>query len=157
MFAPPGATPTEATGTGLAATAALPVLPTLVAVIVTAPAATPVTTPLVDTVATVGALDAQVMTRPNNTFPAASVAVPVSCTLAPTNTVAAVGLIATAATGTSVTVTAAVALLPSLVAVMVAVPAATPLTRPLADTAAAPALGPVHLTPRPVNAVPTAS
>src|SRR5437773_394705 len=59
--------------------------------------------------------------------------------------------------GTFVTVTAAVALLPSLAAVTVAVPAATPVTRPLADTVATPALELVHVTARLVNAFPTES
>ena len=46
------------------------------------------------------------------------------------------GLTATVATGTGITVTAAVPLFPSLVAVMVAVPGATAVTKPLAETVA---------------------
>src|SRR5436190_23419931 len=54
---------TDATGTGFTVIAALPVLPSLVAVIVTAPAAAPVTRPVEETVGVAGALDVQVITR----------------------------------------------------------------------------------------------
>jgi len=157
MFAIAGATATDATGTRLTVTAALPVLPSLVAVIVTAPAATPVTVPAPDTAATPGALETQVIARPERTFPAASVVVAASRTLAPTNTVAVVGLIATAATGTFATVTAAVALFPSLVALRVALPAETPVQRPLPDTVATLPLELVQTTERLVNAFPAES
>src|SRR5256884_8999047 len=99
MFAIAGAPATDAVGTRLTVTAALPVLPSLVAVIVTAPAATPVTSPVADTMATPGALDAQAMARPDNTFPAASVAVAASGRLPPPNTAAGVGVLAHAPAG----------------------------------------------------------
>jgi len=72
-------------------------------------------------------------------------------------TVAAAGLTVTEATGTFVTVMAAVPLCPSLVALMVAEPAATPVTRPLTDTVATAALLVAHVTARPVRAVPVES
>jgi len=52
MLAVAGETATEATGTGVTVTAALPVLASLVAVIVTVPTAPLVTSPLALTVAT---------------------------------------------------------------------------------------------------------
>src|SRR5712691_2766440 len=116
---------TDATGTRFTVTAALPALPSLVAIIVTAPAATPVTRPVEDTVAVAGALDAHVVVRPESTLPAASIGLAASCRLDPTNTSAVGGLIVTEATGTFVTVTAVDPVFPSLVAVIVAVPAAT--------------------------------
>src|SRR2546426_7306312 len=152
-----GLTLTDATGTGFTVTAALPVLPSLVAVIVTAPAATPVTSPVEDTVATAGALDVQVTDRPESTLPAASFSVAVSCTVAPTSTTAVTGLITTDATGTFATVTLADPLLPSLVAVIVTAPAATPITRPLADTVAIAVFELVHVTARPASTFPAAS
>src|SRR5207245_5272886 len=84
---------TDATVTTLPVTAALPVTPSLVAVIVTAPAATPVTSPVDETVAVAGALDTQVIARPDSTAPAASFGLAASCTLAPTSTSAVAGLI----------------------------------------------------------------
>src|SRR5437588_622316 len=157
MLAVAGATETDATGTRFTITAALPVLPSLVAVIVTAPPTTPVTSPPADTVATVGALDAHVTERPVSTLPAASLVVAASCTRVPTSTVAVTGVIATAATGTGATVTAAVPLWPSLVAVIVAAPTATPVTRPLVETVATALLLVVQVTVRPVSGVPLAS
>src|SRR2546422_5332838 len=115
-----GLTLTDATGTGFTVIAALPVLPSLVAVIVTAPAAAPVTSPLEETVAVAGALDAHVIVRPDSTVPAASCGVATSCTPAPTSTSAVAGLITTEATGMFATLTAADAFFPSLVAVSVA-------------------------------------
>ena len=71
--------------------------------------------------ATAVLLLAQVTTRPVSTFPFASLGVAVSCTVCPIPTVAGVGVTVTDATSTT-TVSAAVPLCPSLVAVMVAWP-----------------------------------
>jgi hypothetical protein len=80
--------------------AAVPVLPSLVAVIVTGPpAAMPVTSPVDETVA-IAPLLVHVTSRPVSTFPAASVVVAVSCTVAPTTTIAVAGVTVTDATGT---------------------------------------------------------
>src|SRR2546425_13288072 len=62
-------------------TVALPLLPSLVAVIVADPAATPVTTPLALTVAIAPLLVAHVTARPLRGFPLASLGVAVSCTV----------------------------------------------------------------------------
>src|SRR5205807_275072 len=112
-------------GAGVTVTAAVPLLPSLVAVIVAEPAATAVTSPLPFTVATaVLSLD-HVTVRPESGAPFASSGVAVSCTVNPACTEGDGGLTITAATGTKITVTEAVPLCPSLVAVIGAEPAAT--------------------------------
>jgi hypothetical protein len=64
-----GTTATLATGIGVTVTVAVPDLPSLTAVIVDVPGATPVTRPLLETVATPGAPDVYVIGRPFSTFP----------------------------------------------------------------------------------------
>src|SRR3989441_6136238 len=103
-----GLTATDATGTLVTVTVAVPPLPSLVAVIIADPAATPVTTPLALTVAVAPLLVAHITTRPLSAFPPASLGVAVSCTVCPTVTLADAGLTATDATGTVAIVTAAV-------------------------------------------------
>src|ERR1700688_135363 len=58
------------------------------------------------------------------------------------------------ATGTGMTVMAAAALWPPLVAVIVATPAATPVARPLTETVARLGLLEVQVTTRPLNGLP---
>jgi len=128
---------------------AVPLLPSLVAVIVAEPAATAVTTPLAETVATPVALLDHVTVRPVRTLLAESVVVALSCVLPPTRRATEAGVTATDETGTMVTVMAAVPVLPSLVAVMVAEPAATAATTPLAETDATPGALLDHVTGRP--------
>src|SRR5258705_4607220 len=128
MFAEAGLTVTEATGTGVTVKADVPLFPSLVAVIVAAPAATPVTRPLAFTVAIAGVLDAQVMTRPVSGAPVESMVTAESCRVDATRMLATAGLSATVATGTLITEIAATLLFPSLVPVMVAEPAVTPAT-----------------------------
>src|SRR5438034_1374752 len=124
---------------------------------VAAPALTPVTRPLADTVATAVLPLDQVTVRPVSGLPFASFGVAASCTVCPTDTLADVGLTATDATGTLDTVTAAVPLFPSLAAVIVAAPGLTPVTIPLADTVATPLLPLDQVTVRPVSGLPLAS
>src|SRR6266480_3660271 len=157
MLAVAGLTVTEATGTLVTVMADVPLCPSLVAVIVAEPAATLVTSPLAETVATAALLVAQVTVRPLRAVPFASFGVAVNWVVAPTVRLAVVGLTVTEATGTLVTVMADVPLCPSLVAVIVAEPAATPVTNPLAATATAAALPALHGTTRPLRAVPFAS
>src|SRR6266851_4330886 len=152
-----GLTVTDATGTLVTVTVAVPDLPSLVAVIVADPAATPVTNPLALTVATAGALLDQVTTRPLSVAPAASLVTAESCSVAPTSRPAGAGLTVTLATGTLLTVMADVPLIPSLVAVIVAEPAAIPVTNPLALTVATAALLLPHVTTRPARATPFTS
>src|SRR5207244_610343 len=84
-------------------TIAVPIFPSLVAVIVTPPTARPVTSPLPETLAIVVSLLVQVTTRPVSGAPFASFGVAVSCTVCPTGTVAGDGVTVTEATGTIVT------------------------------------------------------
>src|SRR5437773_446423 len=94
-------------------TVALPLCPSLVAVIVAEPAAAPVTKPLPVTLATDVLLLAHVTVRPDNGVPFASFGVAVSCTVPLTWTEAAAGATLTEATGVGhVTVRIAVSDLP---------------------------------------------
>src|SRR6266567_3592257 len=144
IFAEPVATPvtsplpfTVATGTGFTMIAALALFPSLVAVILADPTPAAVTRPLAFTVATLAASVDQMIARPESGLPLASSGVAVSCCVPPTRIVALVGLKLTDATGT-MTVIAALPLLPSLAAVMLAVPAASAVTSPLPFTVATP-------------------
>ena len=139
--------------------AAVAVFPSLVAVIVELPTATPVTTPAAETVATFCALDVHVTVRPVNALPAASFSATASVNVLPIAIGADDGVIVTVATGTiaAATVIVALPLLPSLVAVIDAVPGATPVTDPLVDTVATVDALVVQVTVRPLNAFPDAS
>jgi len=151
-----GATVTDATGAATL-TADEPLWPSLVAVIVAEPPATPVTSPLPFTVATAVLLLPHVTTRPDSALPLASRGVAVSCTACPTPTLADAGVTLTDATGTGATLTADEPLCPSLVAVIVAEPAATAVTRPMGFTVAIAVLLLPHVTTRPDSALPLAS
>src|SRR5213078_1309227 len=154
-----GVTVTAATGATVTVTLAVPLCPSLVAVIVTGPpAATPLTSPLPFTLAIALLLDCQVITRPVNGLPLASRGVAVSCTVCPIATVPELGVTVTAATGATVTVTLAVPLCPSLVAVIVTgPPGPTPVTSPLPFTLAIALLLDCQVITRPVNGLPLAS
>ena len=152
-----GATATEATGIGVTVIPAVLLLPSLVAVMLAEPGAMPVTRPLGLTVATVVSPLLHVTVRPAKVPPAESFGVAVSCTVCATRIEAVAGETATEATGTGVTVTAALPALPSLVAVIVAVPTAPLVTSPLLLTVATPGLLLTHVTDRPVSAVPVES
>src|ERR1041384_1382652 len=78
-----GATVTDATGTKVTVIVAVPLLPSLVAVMVAEPAAAPVTSPLLVTLATDVLLLAQLTARASG-LPFASFGVALSCTVAPT-------------------------------------------------------------------------
>src|SRR5213593_1888735 len=84
---------------GVTVIAALPLCPSLVAVIVAVPATCPVTSPLPFTVATLVLSLAHVTVRPDSGLPAASLGVAVSCAVCPTASVADGGVTATDATG----------------------------------------------------------
>src|SRR5437773_554307 len=141
MPATAGVTVTVATGRFVTVMADVPFFPSLVAVIVAEPAATPVTNPLALTVATVVSLLTHVPARPVRGVPFESFGVAVSSVVAPTVTLAVAGLTVTDATGT-------------LVAVIVAEPAATPVTNPLVLTVATAVLLLTHVPARPVRGVP---
>jgi hypothetical protein len=73
MVGAAGLTVTEATGIAMTLTAAVPLFPSLAAVIVTGPpTAIPVTSPVAETLATAELLEDQVTVRPDNALPAAS-------------------------------------------------------------------------------------
>jgi len=108
---------------------AVPLLPSLVAVIVAVPTPPPDTSPLPLTEATDALLVAHVTTRPLSELPFASWGIAASCVVCPTVTVAAAGLTITAATGTGVTVTTAVSAAPP------GFPFATTLTVPVSAPA----------------------
>jgi len=140
-------------------TAAVPLCPSEVAVIVVEPATTPVTSPLALTVPTEVLLLDHVTVRPDSALPFASFGVAVSWTVCPTGTDAGVGLTATDATGTVtvVTVMAAVPLFPSDVAAIDVEPAATPVAIPLEFTLATAVLLLAQTMTRPPSAVPVES
>ncbi len=127
------------------------------AVIVADPAPAPLTSPLPLTGATAVLLLPHVTTRPVRAVPFASRGVAVSCTVAPCGTLADAGVTVTDATGTFDTVTNAVPLCPSLVAVIVAAPVATAVTSPLPFTLATAPLLDCQVMTRPVNGFPLAS
>ena len=122
------------------------------------PAATPVTIPVLLTVATAPSLDDHVIGRPARTFPFASDSVAVSVVVDPSAMVDVAGVTTTDATGTSVTVMLAVPTCPSLVAEMVTgPPAATAVTNPASLTVAMVGSLVVQVTTRFVSTLPLES
>jgi hypothetical protein len=116
---------------------AVPVFPSLVAVIVAVPAPTPVTRPVaVFTVATFAALVVHVTVRPVRVLPLASFVTAVSCWVAPTANVTAAGVTETLATGTWITLSDCWPVRPLTVAMTAAWPGVTPMMTPLALTVA---------------------
>jgi hypothetical protein len=95
---------------------AVPLFPSLAAVTVAVPAATAVTTPAEETVATDWSLEIQVMLRPVSVAPDASFSVAESVFVSPATRLAELGETLTLATAGSSTVTDAESRSPSLVA-----------------------------------------
>src|SRR5438094_5503309 len=93
LAAQPGAAP-------VTVMAAVPLCPSLVAVMVAEPGTTPLTRPLEFTVATDVLLLDQVIVRPVSGLPVTSFGVAVSCSVWPACTLDGAGLTATDATGT---------------------------------------------------------
>ena len=153
-------TATVATGMVAAAmvSAAVPLLPSLVAVIVAAPPPAARTSPvMLSTVATAGALDVQRTWRPVSAAPAESRVSAASRSVSPVRRLAVAGVTSTLDTGTSCTASVVVAVFPSAAAVMVALPAATPVTTPFASTRAMLSADDVQVTARPLSVLPAAS
>lgn len=121
------------------------------------PGVAPVTSPVPLTVAVLLSREDHVTVRPVRTVPFASRSVTDNCTVPLVATLAECGLTVTEATGGAETVTPAVPILPSLVAVIVAEPTATAVTRPPADTVATDVFDEAHVMVRPPNAVPVES
>jgi hypothetical protein len=154
------ATVTLLTGTSATVSVRVPLFPSLVAVSVTLPAASPVTSPLGETVASAVFDDVQPMVRPVRTFPAASLSVAVTCSVAPTSTVLELADRVTVATGAgagAATVTVAPPLWPSLVATIDAEPALTAVATPVDDTVTTSGFALDHVMVRPVSVLPAAS
>src|SRR5438046_10222459 len=105
---------------GVTVMAAVPLCPSLMAVIVAEPATTPLTSPLELTVATAVLLLDHAIVRPDSGLPPPSFGVAVSCTVLPSFTFADAGVTLTDATGTPATVMLAEPLCPSLAALSVA-------------------------------------
>jgi hypothetical protein len=155
---------TRAMAGGVTVIVAVPLLPPALAVIVAVPAATAVTTPLDETVATDAALELHVTVCPETGLPFPSTGVAVSACVPPTVSVAELGetfTLATVGGGGAGTVIVAVAVLPPLVAVMVAVPEPTAVTTaldaPLDETVATEPLLVLQATVWPLNGFPEAS
>src|SRR5204863_4075838 len=152
-----GVQSTDATGTLVTFIDEVPPSPSLAPALLAALPISPETRPLLLTVATAVLELDHVTVRPESGVPPASLGVAVSCTVWPACTEAEGGVTSTDATGTFVTVTDEVPLLPSLVAVIVAVPGVTPDTSPLLLTVATAVLELDHVTVRPERGAPLAS
>jgi len=111
-----GLTVTDATGRLATLAFLFPFFPSLVAVIVADPRATPLTRPLGDTVAIELLLVSHVIVRPVSTFPLASLTTAVSCCVDPGDRFTESGLTMTVSTGTLEVVTVAVPVRPSALA-----------------------------------------
>jgi hypothetical protein len=157
IVAEAGATMTEATGTTTTVSADVSALPSLVAIMDAEPAATPVATPELVTVATPVFVDVQEMTRPVNVPPAESRVVAVNEAVPPTAILAVAGVTVTDATGTTITVRTDVSAFVSLVAMMETEPAATPLATPEPFTVAIAVFVDRQVTTRPFSTLPDAS
>jgi hypothetical protein len=157
MLTDGGLTDTLATGTGVTVTLVLPLLPPAVASMVADPGATAFTTPVSETVATRALLELQVTGRSVTTVPSASRTVAVNVVDWPLVTLTLAGSTATLPTGTRITVTVALPVLPSLSAVTVAVPGATAVTTPPSETMATRASLVAQVTPRSVTTAPVTS
>ena len=151
----PALTVTDTTGTTVTVTVAVPVLPSLVAVITDVPTATPFTSPVAEfTLALAGVPDDHVIVRPVSVLPPASLSVATNVVESPTAMLAADGDTVTVLTGTGTTVTVEVPTLPSLVALIVVVPVVSVVTTPLCDTLATAGALDAQVTARPVSTPP---
>jgi len=147
----------DATGTGMTVSDALPLFPSLVAMMLALPAVAAVIRPLVDTVATAALSDDQTMARPISGMPLASRVVAVACVACPAATEPDANITDTEATGTAVTVIEAPLFFPSLVAVICAAPGETAVMTPLCETVATDGASEVQLTARSLRTFPPAS
>lgn len=135
-----GPTVIDATGGGRTTMVAVPGFPSLVAVIVADPAATPVTKPLASTLAMLGELLDQVNVRLASGLCWASNAAAVSCTVPERTMVSSGGETDTDDTGGGSTLIVAMPDAPPALAAIFTCPAATPVTTPAPETVAMDAL-----------------
>jgi len=115
-----------------------------------------VTTPLFEIVATPVLSELQMMVRPVSTLPSTSRRIADACVACASVIVLELSVTVTDATGTGDTVTEAVPLWPSLIAVIVAVPGDIAVTSPVDETVAIASLLEDHVTSR-ESTVPWAS
>jgi len=137
-----------------------PTTPSTLALTVAWPAAMPVTTPRLDTDATLGDELDQVTVRPLSGALWPSSGVAVICAVCPTLMDVVVETSETEATGTTgadETDSEMLPVLPSLVAVTVALPVPTACTRPAGDTVTTPRLELDQAIVRPLSVLPCAS
>ena len=152
-----GAMLTDAIGGAFTVTVADPVRPSAWARMITVPTPTAVTTPVDETVATLGDPLLQVMVRSRSTAPDASSAIAVRTVSPPVVSVDWSGVTRMDAIGTAETMTLTDALRPSLLTVTVVLPGATALTTPLLETATITVLSDRYVTGRPLRTFPAAS
>jgi len=150
-------TVTEATGAGVTVSGALPDFPSLIATMFAAPTATAVTTPWASTVATDVLLELHAIARPVRTLLLASRVVALACDVPTAVIELGDKLTVTVATGTGLTVSVALPVLVSLIAMICTDPALTAVTSPVAETVATAGLPVLHVTARPVRMLPEAS
>jgi hypothetical protein len=132
----------------------VPLRPSLVAVTVTAPGATPDTSPLADTEARLASLLLQVTARSPSTAPAVLRTAAVSCNVVPAVNEEAGEVTVTLPTGAGVMVSEDVAETPSVRAVMTAVPGEMATTIPVPATVARDGSEELHVTKRSASVVP---
>jgi hypothetical protein len=154
---PCGCTATEPTATFVVVTFAVPLFPSLVAVIVATPFATALTRPCDETVAAAGFELDHATARPVRRLPAESASVAVSCVVCPTDIESGFGVTATVATAGCETTIVAVPLAPSAVAVIVADPEPAADITPFESTVATAALLVLQMTARPARTLCVAS
>ena len=135
----------------------MPICPSLVAVIVVVPTSSVVTRPPLLTVATAVFELLHTIARPVSTLLDASRVTAVACDVAPTATDVGASDTLTLATGAAVTVSTALPICPSLVAVIVAVPTASVVTRPPLFTVATAVFELLQVTVRPASTLLDAS
>jgi hypothetical protein len=146
-----GVTVTEATGIAVTVIVAAVLFPSLVAVMVTVPGATALTTPTLETVAIPGLSVDHCTARPLSVAPSPSNVVALRLPVAPTisdNEDGVTVIVATGAGGTGETVICALPVFPSVVATTLAVPAVSVVIRPVADTVATEGLSELQVTAR---------
>jgi hypothetical protein len=150
----------EEIGTAVTFTVAVPLTPSVVAVIVAEPDETPVTTPAELTVAIAVLDEDHVMIRPavgSGVVRSAANRLTVMGCVWPTDSVRLPGLTVTSPTGMRVTVYVPVPDAPSILAVIVKPPSAMPTTRPVDDTVPMLSLLDAHVAVLPGSSRPVAS
>jgi hypothetical protein len=152
-----GLTVTDATGAWVTASSALPIFPSLVAIMFAVPTVTALTTPCAETVATNVLLELHDTARPVSTAPFASSVIAAACAVPTAVMEFGVRVTVTEATGTGTTVIEEGPVFPSLVALIVAEPTAWAVTSPFTSTDAIAGSVDDHVTARPMRTVPLAS